>query len=180
MCSSDLVSTAAASNSGSLSYNNSTGVFTFAPADLSTYVTSSSSPSFTNVTVTGQLFVQQIAEDFQTYSTTISGTPTVALDCSSGQMLNVTSATISSNFVINATNLGLTAGKASNVTVVVNQGSTAYIISGFQIGGSSQTINWLGGTTPTGNASKKDIFAFSILCTASNTYTVFGQLVSFG
>ena len=35
------VSTGSASGTGSLSYNNSTGVFTFAPADLSTYATQS-------------------------------------------------------------------------------------------------------------------------------------------
>ena len=43
-----------------------------------------------------------------------------------------------------------------------------------------QTINWQGGSTPTGNANKKDAFAFTILCTAANTYTVYGQMVTFG
>ena len=93
--------------------------------------------------------------------------------------MNVTG-TISSNITFNLTGLGLSSGQATTVTFIVNQGATPYIINTLQIGGNGQTINWQGGSAPTGNASKKDVFAFSILCTGASTYTVFGQLVSFG
>ena len=142
-------------------------------------VNSGANVQFVNVTSTGILYSNQVIETFQTYSTTISGSPVVAFDATSGQIVNVTG-TISSNFTANFTNLSLTSGKASNCTVILNQGVTPYIVSAFQIGGVAQTINWQGNITPTGNASKKDAFAFTILCTASNTYTVFGQMVTFG
>jgi hypothetical protein len=54
------ITTAAASGGGSLSYNSSTGVFTFTPPDLSTYITASSTTTFTNKTFdtagTGNVF----------------------------------------------------------------------------------------------------------------------------
>ena len=137
------------------------------------------SPTFTNVTVSGYFYPQQINESFQTYSTSISSGATVALDCSAGNAWNITS-TVSGNWTANLTNLGLSAGQVTNVTLLINQGATPYIANALQIGGTLQTINWQGGSTPTGNASKKDAIALSILCTASNTYTVLGQLVSFG
>lgn len=216
------VTTDPASGGGSLTYDNTTGEFTFAPADipavpadiseltdttnlLDPYVLPIASPtvlggvkigtglsidvdgivstggsaSFSSVTVTGTTYTNQVIESFQTYSTTISSGGTVSVDAGLGQVINVT-ASIGGNFTLNLTNLGLTAGKATNVTAILNQGATGYIISALQIGGSGQTINWQGNAVPSGNANKKDAFAFSILCTATNTYTVFGQLVSFG
>jgi len=54
------ITTAAVSGGGSLSYNSSTGVFTFTPPDLSTYITASSTTTFTNKTFdtagTGNVF----------------------------------------------------------------------------------------------------------------------------
>jgi hypothetical protein len=62
---------------------------------------------------------------------------------------------------------------------VISQGGTAYIPNALQIAGVAQTINWQGGSAPSGNANKKDIVSFSILNSAG-TYIVLGQLVSFG
>lgn len=87
---------------------------------------------------------------------------------------------ISANFTANFTNLTLAAGTATNITLVLNQGATAYICNAIQIGGVAQTINWQGSSSaPTGNSNKKDVMSFSIL-NVSGTYTVLGQLVSFG
>jgi len=62
---------------------------------------------------------------------------------------------------------------------MITQGVTPYVPTALQIGGSAQTINWQGGSVPTGNASKKDAIAFTIFYTGS-VYNVFGQLVTFG
>ena len=46
----------------------------------------------------------------------------------------------------NFTNLGLTAEYATNLTVIINQGATAYEVNAVQIGGAVQTIElarWL-------------------------------------
>lgn len=254
------VSTASASGAGSLSYNNTSGVFTFTPPSLSAYLTSAvtsiattgnvngitltggtitstgtitlggtlgsiansqlsnstisgvslgsnlfnltagtgisfssgttyngstaitinagGSPSYTNVTVTGQLFTNQIDETFSTV--TPSNASSVTFDCSTGQIFNVVMTSLAQNFAANLSNLNMTVNKATTVTLIINQGSTAYIPSSVTIPNGSVTFAWQGGTAPTGTASKKDVVAFSILCTATNVYTVFGQLVTFG
>ena len=54
--------------------------------------------------------------------------------------------------------------------------STASYPSIFQIDGSTQTVKWTNGTTPAvGNASSVDSYVYTIIKTASATYTVFGS-----
>lgn len=189
------VATAASpSGNGSLSYNNSTGVFTFTQADLSSVVSTygdsnvvtllssfgsntistSGNISAGNIRATGITKAEQIHEIFTTKT---SATGTVTHDCSTGQVFSHSS--ISANFTANFTNLNLDSGYATTITLVLNQGGTAYIPNAVQIGGVGQTINWQGGSAPTGNANKKDVASFSIL-NSSGTYTVLGQLTTFG
>lgn len=85
------------------------------------------------------------------------------------------------NVTANFTNLNggsLTAEYATNVTVIVNQGATARIVSAVQIGGVAQTINWQGGSAPTGTSNGIDAFSFTIL-NDGGTYVVLGQMVDF-
>lgn len=140
------------------------------------------SGSYTNltaVTIANTATTGRILEAFQTYNTAISGTPTITFNCTTGNLWNITN-TISSNWTANFTNLGLTNNYATAVTLVVNQGAAAYLPNAVQIESNTATINWQAGTPPTPNPSKKDIFSFSVMQTASNTYLVLGQLVSFG
>ena len=105
-------------------------------------------------------------------------TGVVTHDCTTNRVF--VHSTVSANFTANLTNLNLTSGNSTVVTLLINQGATAYIANALQIGGVSQTINWQGSTSaPSGNANKKDAMAFSIF-NVSGTYTVLGQLVSFG
>ena len=140
---------------------------------------SGSYTGITALTVSNTVTMARVIENFQTYANTISGTPTITFDCTTGNIWNLTG-TISSNWTANFTNLGLTNSYSTGVTLVVNQGSTAYLPTAMQVESTAVTINWQAGTQPTPNASKKDIFAFSILQTGANTYLVMGQLVSFG
>jgi len=88
---------------------------------------------------------------------------------------------ISASFTANFTNLGLSAGEATSVTLVLVQGVTARMCTAVQIAGAAQTILWQGASSaPSGNASRTDVVTFSILCTATDTYTVLGMLTSFG
>ena len=140
---------------------------------------SGSYTNLTSVTIANTATAARLIENFQTYSTTISGTPTIAFNCTTGNLWNITG-TISSNWTANFTNLGLANSYATAVTLVVNQGGTAYLPTAVQIEGNAVTLNWASGTQPTPNANKKDVFAFSILQTGASTYLVTGQLVSFG
>jgi len=127
-----------------------------------------------NISATGITKAEQIHEIFTTKT---SATGTVTHDCSTGQVFSHSS--ISANFTANFTNLNLDSGYGTTITLVLNQGGTAYIPNAVQIGGVGQTINWQGGSAPSGNANKKDVVSFSIL-NSSGTYTVLGQLTTFG
>jgi hypothetical protein len=114
-------------------------------------------------------------DSFESKST---ATGVVTHDCAINKVFVHSS--ISADFTANLTNLNLAAGTATNITLVLNQDATAYICNALQIGGVAQTINWQGSSSaPTGNSNKKDVMSFSILNVAG-TYTVLGQLVSFG
>ena len=78
----------------------------------------------------------------------------------------------------NFTNVNLTAEYSTNVTIIINQGATPYEVTAVQIGGAAQTINWQGGSAPTGNANGIDAFSFTIL-NDGGSYVVLGQMVDF-
>jgi hypothetical protein len=130
-----------------------------------------------NLTVGSVVKLTQTEEKFLNTATSIA---IVEHDCSSGHIFNHTS--IANSFTVNLTNLILEEGYATNITMILNQGATAYSSTGLQINGVTQTVSWQASSTPPdGNANKKDIVNFSILSTGtSSAYLVFGQLVSFG
>jgi hypothetical protein len=66
--------------------------------------------------------------------------------------------------------------------VLINQnGATAYYQTAMQIDGTSVTPKWSGGTAPTsGNASSNDVYTFTIMKTASATYTVLASVTKWG
>ena len=71
-------------------------------------------------------------------------------------------------------------GESLSVSLTITNGTTAYYCTGITIDGSSQTVNWSGGSAPAGgHASSLDVYTFNIKKTASATYTVLGALVQF-
>ena len=71
-------------------------------------------------------------------------------------------------------------GDILTITFLVTQGSTAYYNSAFTIDGSSVTPKWQQGTAPAaGNASSIDAYVYSIVKTASATFTVFASQTKF-
>jgi hypothetical protein len=48
-----------------------------------------------------------------------------------------------------------------------------------QINGVSQAIEWLGGSAPSGNASKTDVVSFTLIRTGS-AWTALGSLSTYG
>ncbi len=70
----------------------------------------------------------------------------------------------------------------SSITIVfmATQNSPAYYATALTIDGASVTPKWQGGTAPSaGNTSSTDVYTYSILKTASNTYTVLASQVKF-
>ena len=128
-----------------------------------------------NLFVGQRIAINQTEELFQPMNGAIG---VVTHDCSNGQIFNHVG--ITNNFTANFTNLNLDNGYATNITLILNQGGTAYLANAVQIGGVAQTINWQGNTiAPEGSPGKKEVVSFSIL-NDSGTYLIFGQLVSFG
>ena len=126
-----------------------------------------------NTTAGGIQIEKGVREKF---ATTNGATGVTALDCSTGHVhyLTAPAGDITANF----TNLNLTAEYATNLTVIINQGATPYEVTAVQIGGAAQTIEWQGGSAPTGNANGIDSFSFTIL-NDGGTYVVLGQMVDF-
>jgi hypothetical protein len=130
--------------------------------------------SANTISVFGTSTFQQSTEKLQTKT---GATGTVTHDYSLGSLFYHSS--ISNNFTVNITNVPTTNDRAIVVSLILEQGPNSYIPDILQIDGSSQTINWSNGNTPTGNANKKDLVVFSLLRT-SNSWTVLGQLSTFG
>jgi len=137
-------------------------------SDFGTYLTS----------VSGNITVDSITTDevYEVLTSKTSATGTVTHDLSTGHIFYHTS--ISADFTANFTNIDTTANLATTATLVLVQGSTAYIPTAVQISGSGQTINWQGGSQPTGTNNGIDIVTFSIL-DVGGSYTVLGQLTDF-
>jgi hypothetical protein len=110
------------------------------------------------------------------FATVTGASGVTALDCNNGHVFYKTGCT--GDITANFTNLGLTAEYATNLTVIINQGGTPYEVTAVQIGGAAQTLNWQGGSAPTGNANGIDAFSFTIL-NDGGTYVVLGQMVDF-
>ena len=77
------------------------------------------------------------------------------------------------DMTLNVVHLLVADGKIYNVSFIVSQGATPYIISTLQIGGTAETIKWSGGAAPTGTANAIDVFSFTII-RRSGTWEVLG------
>jgi hypothetical protein len=126
------------------------------------------------LSVYGALKLTQAQEVVQTIS---NATGATVHNCSNGQIFVHDS--ISNNFTVNVTNLNLGNNSATNLTLILNQGSTAYMATALQINGATQSIVWQTGAVPLGTMNKRDIVSFSIIYNNS-AYTVFGQSATFG
>jgi len=106
-----------------------------------------------------------------------NATGTVVHDCNDGHIFY--HRTPSADWTVNLTNLGLTNHYATAVTIIIQQGATAYIPNALQIGGTSTEIRWASDTTPTGNADSTDQVTFSIMTDGTTTFAL-GQLSTYG
>lgn len=109
--------------------------------------------------------------------TSNGGTGVVSFDLTSQSIFYVNGPTggITANF----TNTPTTNNRVITPTVIVSQSATPQGVSGVQIDGAAQTINWANGTTPTANAGKQDVYGFSLIRSGS-AWKVLGQLSTYG
>ena len=124
-----------------------------------------------------------ISPEERTTVSATAATGTVNFDASTQGVLYYTT-NASGNWTLNVRgtsgttlNSILATGDAITVSFLVTNGSTAYYQTAFNIDGTTSgvTLEYSGGTVPaSGNASSVDVYTYTIIKTASATYTVFG------
>lgn len=137
---------------------------------------------------TVQLFSNKVlrAPEERTTISATAATGTINFDILTQGVLYYTSNS-SANWTLNVRgnsgttlNSSLATGDALTIVFLVTNGSTAYYATTFQIDGTSVTPKWQNGTAPTaGNASSIDAYTYTIVKTASATYTVFASQTKF-
>ena len=149
-----------ASGDGEIAYNNATGVFTYTPPDLSSYLTSGAVPLLSEV------------------SSTINGaTGTVVHNTTTSGVFYHTAP--AANFTANFTNVPTTGDRITTVALIIAQGVTQYMPTAVQIDGAAQTIEWFGGSVAGGTANGFDIVSFTLI-RQSSTWTVLGASSTYG
>jgi hypothetical protein len=100
----------------------------------------------------------------------------VTHDMNQGALFYHTS--VAANFTPNFTNVSTTSGYVTVASLMIVQGSTAYMptndTSNIQIAGSNVTVNWAYGSAPTGTAGVIQVVSYSML-NNGGTWTVLGQ-----
>ena len=152
----------------------STASSTYAPLSSATLTT----PTINNATETAPVLISP--EERTTISAT-AATGTINFDASTQGILYYTS-NASADWTLNVRgsssatlNSILATNDSLTISFFVTTGSTAYKHSALTIDGNAQTVKWSGGTAPSaGNASSIDVYSFTIIKTASATFTVLG------
>lgn len=129
-----------------------------------------------DISVAGDVIVTGIADLAGTRENVqiITGaTGTVAHDFSTTSLWSHSAPV--ANFTANITNVPTDNNKSISIALVIAQGVTPYLPTAIQIDGVAATINWQGGSAPTGTASQTDIVGFTLL-RLSNAWTVLGSL----
>lgn len=113
---------------------------------------------------TGTINFDSLTQGVLYYTTNATGNATLNFRGNSGTSLNSS----------------LTTGDAITLTFLQTNGATAYYPNAFQVDGSSVTPKWQGGTAPSaGNASAIDAYTFTIIKTASATFTILASQTKF-
>lgn len=105
-----------------------------------------------------------------------SATGTVTHDLNTAAIFRHTSMT--GNFTANFTNVDTTNNQTTSVVLILVQGGTAYMPTAVQIGGTAATIQWQGGSAPSGTASGTDIVSFTLV-RLSTGWSVLGSATSY-
>lgn len=115
-----------------------------------------------------------------------AATGTINYDITTQSVIYYTS-NASANWTVNfrfssgtSLDTAMAVGKSVTVVFAVTQGSTAYYNNAITIDGNSVTPKYQGGTAPTsGNASSIDVYSYTIVKTASATFTVLTSQTQF-
>lgn len=72
-------------------------------------------------------------------------------------------------------------GQSLTLTLLVTHGATGHYETATSVDGTPITVKWLNGVSPaTATPNTISAYTYSIVKTASNTFTVFGSIARFG
>jgi hypothetical protein len=143
--------------------------------------------SFPGTTALFAAIPTNIAETVNIVAGAINSTPTAYFNTGAVQVYTTAAgANWTQNLAFSSgttMNSALATNQAATIAIIALQGTTAYYMNGtLTIDGSSTgvTTYWQGGTAPTkGNASGYDVYTYTVIKTASSTYTVLCSLTQF-
>lgn len=149
-----------------------------------------SSPKLTFNPSTGTLYTNSLTTPkiFEPITVTASAPAASTSFYVLSQTLYYYTSSATTNWTLNVTgdasgttlNNVIAVGESLTITIMVTNGATAYLPSSFSIDSTVRTVKWQGGTAPSaGNTNSVDMWTYSIIKTAANTYTVFGSLTKF-
>jgi len=153
-----------------------TGDVTGLTAGAGITITNASGPVPTIAVSTGATLTSP-KETVDISGTGASGTINIDVSTASVEFLN---ANATANWTTNVRGNGATTlnsimavGEQISAVLLNTNGATPYYPTAFTIDGSAVTPKWLGGTAPSaGNANSVDAYVYTIIKTASATYTV--------
>ena len=154
--------------SGTSGTSGTSGITPTTSLSLSETLTVSGTASFSGLTV-----LQEVTEVINT--TPGATASTVVYDFSTGS--NWYHSSTNTNYTANFTNVPTNSNRVITVTIVIEQGSTAYVPTAVKINsGGNENIRWSGSNT--GNANKTDIIGFTFMRIGSS-WIVLGQINTF-
>ena len=194
----------AGGNSGQIPYQTGAGATSYVTAGTSGQIlTSNGTGAPTWSTPSGSVSLSGTNTWTGTQSFVGTSSAIAAKLSNTAELINVVSSapTATTNFYVNSgavqyytssaannwtLNVAFSAGTALNavmsngdsitIAILTTQGASPYYSNALQVDGASVTVKWQGGTAPSvGNASGIDAYTFTIIKTASATYTVLGS-----
>lgn len=168
-------------NSGGALANATAGTDYVAPGTATTFT---ATQTFSGSSSALAMVLNDAAETATVTATAATGT--INYDVTTQSVLYYTS-NASANWTVNfrassGTSLdsAMAVGQSVTVAFLVTNGGTAYYNNAVQVDGSSVTPKYQGGTAWTGgNASSIDVYSYTIVKTASTTFTVFASQTKF-
>lgn len=169
---------------GIVAFNGTDYTLVGSTVSLSAAQTFTAKQTFNGSTSVLAAALKNIVEPATVSATAATGT--INYDVTTQSVLYYTS-NASANWTVNfrassgtSLNTAMATGDVVTVAFLVTQGSTAYYNSAVQVDGSSVTPKYQGGTAwSSGNASGIDAYTYTIVKTASATFTVFASQTKF-
>jgi len=146
------------------------------PATLNNVTNESKATMFSSPTFTGTVTLQATSE---TYTAATIVSQAVTLNYNGGAIFSLPSST--ANITVNFVNIPVGQYIATAVSLIITQGSIAYIPNNLTLNGTAQTILWQNQVPPVATPFKTELVTLVFIGTASSTtWTVLGNLTTYG